>query len=159
MRFSLRGLFAAVLLVAISVVGLLNANIWWVGAARAALILALSLGAVIALASKGTTRMFWMGFTIVGAIQYGMMTISTGNAEGPYLIWEGGVNWLHSKVAREIQLPDWIDVPTIGQRVPVILVPDSAHFSAVGHCILSAMLGMVGGYVAVWFYSRRDGSK
>jgi hypothetical protein len=158
-RFSLRWLFAAILFVAISVVALLNANVWWVGAARAALILALSLGAVIAIASKGTTRMFWMGFTIVGAIQFGIMTISTGNSERPYLIWEGAIHWFHSNVAREVVMPDFTDVPTIGQRVPVILVPYADQFSAVAQCILSAMLGLAGGYIACWSYSRRDASQ
>jgi hypothetical protein len=159
MRFSVRSLFVAILFVAISVVALLNANAWWVGAARAALILALSLGAVIAIASMGTTRMFWMGFTIVGAVQFGVITISTRNPERPYLIWEGAIHWLHSKVAREVVMPDFTDVPKIGQRVPVILVPYADQFSAVGQCILSAMLGLAGGYIACWSYPRRDASQ
>jgi hypothetical protein len=96
-----------------------------------------------------------MGFSIVGATQFWILMVTGGNKERPFLIWEGGVNWLHSKVAREVEAPDWIEVPTIGERIPVILIPHADQFGAVGYCILSAMLGMVGGYVAVWFYSRR----
>jgi hypothetical protein len=66
MRFSLSWLFVAILLVAVSMVALLNANLLWAAVARTTLVLFLAFAILGGINNAGRIRAFWFGITIVG---------------------------------------------------------------------------------------------
>ena len=70
MRFSLRWLFVAVLLIAVSVVALLNASPYWVRGLRIAFLVFLTLAVIGGAFTKGAARAFWIGFAIAGWIYF-----------------------------------------------------------------------------------------
>ena len=157
MRFSLRWLFVAILLIAVSVVALLNANAYWAGAARSTMFLILPLSMVIALASGGVARLFWIGFAIVGAVQFWSLGFAQGAAAGESLI-EVGIEWLHTKVVRDVTIEvGQYQAGKLLRMVPrVVPRPNIDYFRVVGHCVVSALLGLLGGCVGAWVYSRRS---
>src|SRR5262245_35211701 len=70
MRFSLRWLLVAILLIAVCVVALLNANAYWASGARSVLLLLLSLCVVGAVFCKGRLKVFWTGFAIFALFHF-----------------------------------------------------------------------------------------
>jgi hypothetical protein len=154
MRFTLRWLFIVILLIAISVVALLNANTYWAGAARTTMFLILPLSVVIALASGGTTRLFWFGFAIVGAVQFWSLGFARGAAAGESLV-EPGIQWLHSKVVRDvdIEVPVYREGNFLRMDPRVVPRPNIDYFRVVGHCVVAALFGVLGGCVGAWVYS------
>jgi hypothetical protein len=123
----------------------------------------LPLAAVIALASAGNTRMFWLGFAVIGSVQFWSMGFAKENAEG-HVLWETIAYWVHPKIVREVT----IEVPNpatggygptlkaVPNTVPkVVMLPSVEHYRIVAYCVSSAVLGMFGGFVALWLYARR----
>jgi hypothetical protein len=156
-RFSLRWFLIAILFIAVSVAALLNANGYWAAASRSAMFLVLPLGLVIALASRGTTRLFWMGFAVVGAVQFWSLGFARGRSDGDSLV-ELGIEWLHSKIVRDvdIEVPVYRGGKFLRMDPRVVPRPHFDYFRVVGHCVISALFGLLGGCVASWVYSRRD---
>jgi hypothetical protein len=158
MHFSLSWLFLAILLIAVSVVALLNANEYWVSASRAALVVLLPLTIVGGIFSKGRKRAFWFGFAIVGWTVF----LSAGLNDYPPFNEarsEKALQWLHSLIVRlePVSLEGWDRIT--GARLTgtgTIDVPAFSNFKVVFHCAASLLLGVLGGYAAMWFYLRRE---
>jgi hypothetical protein len=163
MRFSLRWLFVAVAFVAISVVALLNANLYWAGLARTGLIVFLASAIVGGINSRGEKRAFWFGVAIVGWIYRATAIVNC--------------YWFASDVLSE-QLSramwDVLDKPQVGAEEHVFgervladgrtftnrieHVPLEKSFHLVNKCILNALFAMLGGLIATWFYRRNHRS-
>ena len=151
-------MFIAIFFVAISAVALLYANEYWAAAARSMLRLSLPLGLVVAIASTGNTRMFWLGFSVVGiGIVFEFGTLATSDRQ--YSLANQAIEWLYPRILRHTT----IEVPAMGyDGVPGTTVqkhvtfPYIEHFRVVADCLVVAWSGAIGGSVAVWVYSRRD---
>ena len=158
MRFSLRWLFVAILLIAISLVALLNANEYWISASRVALVVLLPLTIVGGIFSKGRKRAFWFGFAIVGWTVF----LSAGLNDYPPFNEarsEKALQWLHSLIVRPepVSLEGWNRIT--GARLTgtgTIDVPAFSSFKVVFHCVATLLVGVLGGYAAMWFYLRRE---
>jgi hypothetical protein len=118
--------------------------------------LILPLSMVIALASVGATRMFWIGFALVGAVQFWSLGLAQGAAAGESLV-ELGIEWLHSKVVRDvdIEVPIYRAGKFLRMDPRVVPRPHIDYFRVVAQCVISAVVGMLGGCVGAWVYERR----
>lgn len=159
MRFSLRELLIAILLIAVSIVALRQANHIWVGVLRSGLVFVLSAAIIGSVASGGKIRAYWMGFAIAGWLQFLSMTLDYCP---PFNETEAGVStWLHSQIVtnvpsdsvHELPMPPRSSSYDGGKTWPW---PQPRYFRAAFHCILTGLFALSGGYLAVWFYSRRD---
>jgi hypothetical protein len=162
MRFSLRWLLVAVAFIAVSVVVLLNANFYWARGMRSVLILSLSLAIVGGIFSQGKSRAFWSGFAICGWIQFVSMGFIHLQTYGR-LITDTGINLLHAQVARSVEEevayfsgPSNARVEKFEKRV--VTRPDVRSFTHVAQSVLTASIGVLGGCLAIWLYSRRASS-
>jgi hypothetical protein len=161
MRFSLLSLLGAVLVVAIGLFALLNANLIWAGVARAALILFLTFAILGGVNSLGRKRAFWFGVAIVGWI-YLATTVLNHRWFGGNVLGQQFSQILWSLVGNEAFDPQQVrigaDVLDDGRVVPreFEYVPLEASFHIVAESILNALWALVGGYIALWFYCRRD---
>jgi hypothetical protein len=86
----------------------------------------------------------------------GAIGFAQGEAAGESLV-ERGIEWLHSKVVRDVD----IEVPVyragnfLRMDPRVVPRPHIDYFRVVGQCVISALFGMLGGYVGASVYSRR----
>ena len=166
MRFSLRWLFIAILAVALCIVALLNANPYWAAAARTTVILLLPLAASFAVMATGTRRAFWLAVALCGTAQFAGMGFADADAtyshEPDYkpLITDRAIDWLHEKVVREVEREVEFykgGVPQMESRI--VRIPLLSHFLVVGRCVCSVAIGLLGGCIVAWCYSRRESSK
>jgi hypothetical protein len=159
MRFSLRELLIAILLIAVSIVALRQANHIWVGILRSGSVFVLSAALIGSVASVGSTRAFWIGFAIAGWLQFLSMILDYCPPFNETT--EGISTWLHSKIVtnvpsnakEDLPFPPGITSYDGGQTWPW---PQPDYFRAAFHCVLTGVFAVAGGYLAVWFYSRRD---
>jgi hypothetical protein len=159
MRFSLRWLFVLILLAAIAITALLNANEYVAWFLWSALVLVLSMAIVAAIASDTRTRAFWSGFAVLGWVYFA----STGFT---LVDGFGGISdavvipWLHAQIADEgffdVQ-PMYDDMGRLfGSQTNREKIPTLETFRATSRGCVTLLMAILGGYVALWFYSRRD---
>jgi hypothetical protein len=140
MRFSLRWLFITILIIALCIVPLLNANIYWANAAERCRLLLLSFTIVAAIYARGSARAFWIGASVFG--------------------------WIDAKhlVGQQIddKMFDWLFTLVVREREVVrdgvarqVSIPQHDSFGVVVACVQTLVVAMLGGFVAVWLYSRR----
>jgi hypothetical protein len=157
MRFTLRGLLVAIAFVAVSVVALLYANWYWVGAARSVVILSLSIAVCGGIFARGAARAFWLGFAILGWIHFASVGFAHWRGYG-YLITDQGISWLHTKVAREQEMMPSADDPFGPRGTPlrpiIVRRPDLDYFEKVARCITTIVIAGLGGFVGVYFQTR-----
>ncbi len=161
MRFSVRWLLIFILAIAVGVVALLNANEYWAGAARSTLILLLSLATAIASLSTGSRRAFWIGFAVFGWIQFASVGFAKNlerETTSGYLLTDQGIEWLHSKLVRnvEILVPIFNAGVQVRTQPAIVRRPHIDYFNVVARCLLVAFLGTLGGYVATWIFGRSN---
>jgi len=170
MRFSLKWLFSGVAFVAVSLVAMLNANELWRIGFRSAVLFSALVAIIGALWSVGATRAFCGGYAIM-ALSF--VTKFFGAEWGSELITMHGLIPFHSLVAapidetlsqnRVIELTQAdhdqeISVKQfIADRMAItsIIRPRRQDFLQVGNAVLSIVLGVIGGFIAVAFYRRR----
>jgi hypothetical protein len=130
----------AVTVVAVCVVTLLYANYFVAGAIRFFTALALSLAIVAAVYVSGKWRAFWVGFAIVGWIQF---LIGVLDSVRPF---NRGISQQSLSALYEL----------VASADSGIAGPAFAGFAIILHCIVTAMVAMLGGYVAMRFDARRQ---
>jgi hypothetical protein len=161
MQFSLRWLFVAVAFVAISVVALLNANSYWAAITRSALLVVLSLAVVGAVFLDGRARAFWIGFEIVALFHFLLSGLLFSTPFAP-LLSDEVIAWMHQSVA-PIETTQVRDGDYFNGRPRYIridnAVPPREYFEPIARCVFIVLIGIVGGFVASWFYSRRESAK
>jgi hypothetical protein len=140
MRFSLRWLFVAILLIAVSVVALLNANLSWANAAERARLLLFSVTIIGAIYSRASTRAFWIGAIVFGWIQ---MKPPVQQIDDRLL------TFAHSLIVQE-------HVTVIDGRPSINWLPKHEYFVAVGDCVQSVFVACLGGVLAMWFHRRHN---
>jgi hypothetical protein len=166
-RFSIRWLMVAVLLIAVTIVALLNANYYWVYALEnfAILLLLSALAGSFWLISS--RRAFCGGFLIFGLFYFATGTDFFGVSRAFRLLPTTGLNFLHEKmfepksdvipvggsagdadVKTSNRLPD-------GSRSVVIVRPGRQVFVNAGNAIFCILFGLVGAVLARWMYDSR----
>jgi hypothetical protein len=172
MQFSLKWLLIAIAFVAVSLVALLNANDLWRIGLRTAVLFSVLIAIIGAVASAAATRLFCVGYAIV-ALPF--LTNFLGADWGSDLITHSALSEVHGKLfspkEETVAQQDVMGFPgnnfdgdLVGVRnfdgnnntaIASVIRPKKRHFAEVGHAVLSALLGVVGGIVAVAFYRRR----
>ena len=118
------------------------------------------LGAIF---SFGTTRVFCAGYVIV-AISF-LMELFSGLIAHKALvaIHSTAFAFTEEKVASFVLVQQSYDGDEVGVPVSnadgsatiLVVRPKQQHFIQVGHAVVSVVLGVVGGFIAVAFYRRR----
>lgn len=149
MAFSTRQLFALVLVVALGLAALANADQPIVGPlAKQVVIITLILAAYRAWTSQGEARAFRIGFLLWCGLYFMFhVALRVGNLDfgTSYFLF----------LLRDLLHPDFM-APTPsgnGVRIQTTLIDG---FNRIGHCVLSIVVGFVGGIVTVYFYHKRQ---
>jgi len=67
-QFSIRSLLLAVLILAVGIVALLNANLWWEAAAWSVALFLLACAILLVVYRRDEQRAYWLGFAIFGGL-------------------------------------------------------------------------------------------
>jgi hypothetical protein len=163
--FSIRGLLAAVTLIAVGLFALLNASPLW-DSIIVSLTLLLLLTALLSLACRpGPRRAFWIGFAIFG---WGYLILVDGPIVARDLTVRSNLptnvvlDMLHMGLARVID-PSSVDrmPPNVrAQRSPsrqnIVRLPNRPSFRHIGHCLWAWLLAVIGGFMARHFYLAQE---
>ena len=140
LSFSLRSFFLAVTFFAVSCVAFYNASAFWVSATLSAAIVLLVFAILAVVASRNTSRIFWLGFAIVGCLY---LVSSVGpwfetNIE-PKLLTTSALEYVYPMIKREVP---------VGKTRLITWSPSESHFKVVGHQLLTVALACLGGLTA-----------
>jgi hypothetical protein len=171
MRFSLKTLLIAFTVVAVSLLGLLNANLAW-GAFfyTAAFVLVLS-GIVGALVRPWPQRAYWIGFALFGGGYFWLALVAEGSLRfaGPNgVVMEPNLATSHLLLSAQRYVSKDYAGSIADQRASRIVNArirsaggafavqreSSDYFLQVGHSIFTIVFALVGGALGSWFGSR-----
>lgn len=174
MRFSLRTMFVAFTVVALSTAGLLYANAAWAAFFYTAAFALLLTGLVGAVVRRGATRPYWIGFTILGG-GYFLLALVNENflarftdvrqsiGQEPRLATSQFLLWVEPYIHSNRELPN--RSPTFPTRMSftgsgLTLIPSSPsdYFVEVGHSILTLLLALLGGWIGLIMSNRNQSS-
>ena len=164
MSFSIKWLLYAVAYIAVSLAALLNANELWRIGCRSAVMLTVLIATAGSVWSSGKKRAFYGGYVLFAV---SLFTNFFGQCE---FITANALTAIHKRIFEPVSetvtgpfYPSQYDgdvLTVTNQNNGVLLVssvrPERLEFLGVGHAVFAAALGVVGGYVAVWFYSHRE---
>jgi hypothetical protein len=153
-RFSIRILMAVIVLAAVSLGALRNANDLWAGlmllVAMAAVCFAV-MGAVILRASE---RVWCAGFVFLGGLYLACVFAPwLSDKFQPIPGTTHILNELFSHISPQTMAGDTMEV------INMYALARQAHlanFQRVGHALFAVLAGLLGGTVAAWFYARQE---
>jgi hypothetical protein len=132
-RFSLRGLLAAVAFVAVACAGLRYANVWWASSLFTLTLVVLIVAILGVACSKGPRRMAWLGCALFGWT-YFLLVFGPWSSEhlAPRLVTTQGLVYLGSKLQPNQYA--WVDVGfnTAGSRLVLSGNPTTIWDSGTG---------------------------
>ena len=178
-RISLAGLMGTILVLAIGVAALRDASETWAGVMLLLTLGLLGVSILGVIYRRDARRAWWVGFALFGWGYAGLtlapwskpeklptrvplhylyarmsprkvvamepFSASAGLDEGQFIVLDS--NPSHDS------LPG---VPKGSDAVFAIGTIDLKAFRAIGHCLLALVAGIVGGFIALWFYSTRE---
>ena len=124
-QFSIRSLLAAVTIVALGIVALLNANIWWEAAAWIVALVLLASAILLVVYRHDEKRAYWLGFAIFGSLYLGVLLYET-IIYGPASNVGPSPEPLDSLVTTRISQMLYEAFIAESRRDPVVSVPTSA---------------------------------
>ena len=159
--FSIKGLLAAVTMIAVGLVALLNASPMW-DSIIVTLTLFLLLTALLSLACRpGPRRAFWIGFAIFG---WGYLTLVDSPIVARDLTVRSilptnvALDMLHMALARIFdpssveRMPPDVRALRGPPRQAFVRLPNRPSFHRIGHCLWAWLLAVIGGFMARHFY-------
>jgi hypothetical protein len=106
LRFTIRQLLLATVLIAVAIAALLNASGWWAAALSSSVLLILCAAVLLAVFRDGRRRAFWIGFSVFGWAYVALLTVGptlSSNSDYPlgrnYLITEFIESSIHDVAA------------------------------------------------------------
>lgn len=168
MRFSLKTMLLLCTAIAVSVAGLLNANVAWAAFFYTAAFLGVLTGCVGALVSRGPARPFWVGFALFGGGYFGLALIGENSlarftpdrqqVQEPKLGTTQLFIWVHAqlqpKTNASVKLPPGA-VAFSPYGYSFAANTPSGYFIEIGHAIFTLLFALLGGWIAMRF--SRDG--
>ncbi len=168
MQFSLKWLLAFTAFVAVSLVALINANGLWLNSFRTAVLASVLVATLGALWSVGRSRAFCGGYAIVAVCFF---TRFFGEQLASDFITHDALSAIHARAfhftqedVRNLELvrqSDYFDIVGVpvsnadGSATILVVRPKRHYFLEIGHSACSILVGIIGGYIAMWFYRRR----
>jgi hypothetical protein len=158
MRFSLRWLFGAVLLAALSFGALVNSNVYWAALAWMIAITFLAAAAVAGIHGTGKQRAFWFGVAGTGWV-YLFFVSFTQFCFGRDFVCDELCRALWDVVGKQkVKGPRTmigVDIP----REVRLMAPPEKFFEVVIKCLVTGLVALAGGWACMWVYGRRVASK
>jgi hypothetical protein len=161
-KYSIKSLFAAVALVAVSIVALLNANRFWHHGLMNLVVLLLALALIGMRYAAPPRRAFCGGFLILG-LTYFVLATQWWKLEKTWeLLPQAGLRYLHGQIFQprveiigpvDFNVPN-ADVVSNGRRLPngtmpvTVIRPSRENFVGVGTALFCILFGLLGGVVA-----------
>jgi hypothetical protein len=160
-QFSIRTLMAVIIVSALGLVALRNAQYWWAGLLPLMAAVALEIAVLSAMFLRGLHRAWWASVALSVA---GYLVLTLDPWLSPNLATTYILENAHAKLApadlehdssyydiRGLPLPvDSRWQPLFGEAVAL------EPFLRLGHCLFALLIGLVGGTVVLWFYMRHD---
>jgi hypothetical protein len=161
-RFSICTLMVFVLVSAIGLAALRNANELWAGTMPLVALAATGTAVLGAVILRGRERFWWLGFALFSG---GYLTLALGPWQSdtfqPQLGTTQLLNFVQAKLGG-VQLDTNVaPAPFQGFVLkrsagpPTVLVVTITPFQRVGHSLFAMVAGVGGGMIAVWFHARR----
>lgn len=163
--FSIKGLLAAVTMIAVGLVALLNASPLW-DSIIVSLTLLLLLTALLSFACRPSPRRaFWIGFAIFG---WGYLILVDSPIVARDLTVRSNLptnvvlDMLDMALAREFdmssveRIPPDVRVLRGAPRQKFARLPHRPSFHHIGHCLWAWLLALVGGFMARHFYLAQE---
>jgi hypothetical protein len=163
-RFSIRSLMAFVLVSAVVLTALRNADDAWAGGMILGTPLLLGVALIAALCGRERSRAGRLGFAILGGGYLALAFLGLSERDLAKLPTTRLLIYVHQQVSP----PLFVFQGASGPPVPLVVVttshwshllPGAANleaFSVVGHCLFALLVGLLGATVAVWFSARRE---
>ena len=184
-RFSIRGLMAFVLAVALAITALRNVNDVWAGGMILATPLLLGVALIGGICGAERSRARRLGFAILGGAYFALVLLGPTH---PYVSWlptSQLLDYIHRQAAPTVVGTFTFAPPAPGgvQGIPIgpdfnssavyvvsskgilrtgrwaAILPGASNdeaFTIVGHCLFVMLAGLIGGAVAVWFDAWRE---
>jgi hypothetical protein len=152
-RFSIRFLMAFVLVSAVGLAALRNANELWEGTMLLLALAAVGMAILGAIFMRGRDRAWWIGFALFSG-GYLLMTFAPGlsNEVRPKLGTTHLLDEVHHRltplVSQDSTREQWFVFREWERNLPAL--------QSVGHSLFALVAGLVGGMIAVWFHGRRE---
>jgi hypothetical protein len=158
-RMSLRQLLVLVALVALAIVSLKHASVFWRGVVGLVVFVAYVGCIIAAVMERGRRQAFAVGMAITMTI-YGGLILCSGLADGmpgnyEFVPYNGVLPTTNLLTPLYYSIVDYEDVVENGAIVRQIEHPDSATFMTTGHYWRAVVLGYAGGRFARYLYVRR----
>jgi hypothetical protein len=161
-RISVRSLMAVVLVSAIGLAALRNANDWSAGIMLLVALMATGTAILGAIFLRNRERAWWTGFALFGGA-YLALTFSPWLSETfraklatAHLIKEMYTSKFQTPLLPRVKVTEInMDSGVTKSRWVTPTKPSYEHFQSVGHSLFALLAGLLGGTVAVWFYARQ----
>jgi hypothetical protein len=162
-RFSIRALMSVIVVSAVGLAALRNANELWAGAMLCVALAALGVAVLGGIFLRGREQAWWLGFVVIGS---GYLIASLGPTQ-PQLGATPLLSYVQSLVSA-LHVQGSVSVSTIlvethGPPGPLYVketvlpaTANSDQFLRVGHCLFALLAGLAGGTIARSFYTRRQ---
>jgi hypothetical protein len=175
--FTILSLMGYVVILAVGLAALRNANAYWAGAVLAVTLILFLTAVLGAIYSSGQARAGWLGFSIFG-FAYLSATCSSllPGRISAQLPTSELIYYVHEQVKPTAQAmsvmakdrlgniygpklpPPTSPPPTVVPTIWNSLLPRAADhdsFASIGHCLFGLMVGLLGAFIARWFEHRR----
>jgi hypothetical protein len=165
-KYSIRSLLAAVALVAVSIVALLNANRHWRSGLMNLVVLLLALALIGMRYAAPRRRAFCGGFLILG-LTYFLLATQWWKFDSTWeLLPQKALNYVHARIFQpQIETIGPVDyslrngegdIVSQGQQLPdgtltvTVIRPSRENFAGVGTALYCVLFGVFGGLAATW---------
>jgi len=167
-RFSIRSLIALIIVLAVGLAALRDANELWAGMLLLVALAAVGFAVMGAAILRGKERYWWAGFAFFGG---GYLALAVGpwpsDTFQPRLGTRHLLRYIYSQLTpgeleAVLVLPnshDLVFTSTPAARLWNSLIAPGTNFTAferVGHYLFALLAGLVGGMAAAWLYVRRE---
>jgi hypothetical protein len=152
-RFSILSLMAFVLVSAIGLAAVRNANEKWEGAMLLIALTAVGIAILGAVLTRGKDQAWWIGFALFSG---GYLLLTFAPALSREVVSKLGTTHLleevHYRIAPVVSnnsnQDEWLAYREWERNLPAIL--------SIGHSLFALLAGLLGGITAAWFHKKRE---
>jgi hypothetical protein len=164
MRFSLKTMLLLCTAIAVSVAGLLNANVAWAAFFYTAAFIGVLTGFVGALVRRGPERAFWIGFALFGGGYFALALVGENSlarfapdrqqVQEPKLGTTQLLIWIQAQLQPRTKATANLPQGAVSfspYGYSYVANTPSGYFIEVGHSIFTLLLALLGGWIAMQF--------
>jgi hypothetical protein len=154
-RYSIRSLMAVVILAAIGLAALRNANELWAGLMLLVALATIGVTLLGTVISRGRERTWWAGFAFFAG---GYLLLAEGPWFSPWLQPRLGTTHLLNELHSRLMPPVSGDTVEAQQVAAAMRAASLDVLQRLGHSLFALLVGLAGGIIAGRFHARTEGA-